>query len=354
MKKLLLAILILALFPFSSLLATIDKPTHAVFVRNGATAVTAWENPEDSLFSKVVLFRSEIPIADYFTYEAVDAFCDKIYEGTGETYTDTGLAVNLPYYYIIFAFDQMNDNSKAVLFTETDNIVKPAPTENNPAETAPTSDTNATPTNINSSATRQNANNLANVSSARVNEVSKNEAGLIYRYNGDIDAEMNEDSRRLSLFIIVKSPHDLKEQDKRAISYFIHEGTPTTILLGSGERTGVLNSYLSVFDKLPTNELEWQDVIKIANGRWPTERSIDSEETAETSFQTIYKRSPNMDNPKDNAAVTVIAYGLRPANRNMASEKNAINIYRSIFDRSPVDAADWDLVRAIAYSGATR
>jgi hypothetical protein len=154
---------------------------------------------------------------------------------------------------------------------------------------------------------------------------------------------------------MVKSPHDLKEQDKNAISYFIDQGTPTTIILGAGERTGVLNSYLSVFDKLPRNTLEWQDVIKIANGRWPDEKNLESEKLAsDTFFSAIYKRNPDMNNPNDNAAVTVIAYGLRPGNRNMESEKNAINIYTSIFKKAPVEANDWDLIRAIAYSGAVR
>jgi hypothetical protein len=38
----------------------------------------------------------------------------------------------------------------------------------------------------------------------------------------------------------------------------------------------------------------------------------------------------------------------------MANEKKAIEIYRSIFGKNPVEAVDWDLVRAIAYSGAIR
>jgi len=61
-----------------------------------------------------------------------------------------------------------------------------------------------------------------------------------------------------------------------------------------------------------------------------------------------------MNNPNTDAAVPVIAYGLRPGNRNMESEKKAIDIYRSIFKKAPVEANDWDLVRAIAYSGAVR
>ena len=156
-------------------------------------------------------------------------------------------------------------------------------------------------------------------------------------------------------FISTKSPHSLNEQDKFAIAYYIHEGTQTTKILGAGERTGVLNSYLSVFDKLPRTEEEWQDVIKIANGRWPNERNLSQEkQTEDTTFASIYQRTPDMSNPHDNAAVTVITYGLRPADRNMDSEKAAIKIYRGIFGKDPVEAVDWDIVRAIAYSGAIR
>ena len=61
-----------------------------------------------------------------------------------------------------------------------------------------------------------------------------------------------------------------------------------------------------------------------------------------------------MDNPNDNAAVTVMAYGLRPVDRNIDSEKHAIIIFKNIFKHNPVSAADWDAARAIAYSGAAR
>jgi hypothetical protein len=61
-----------------------------------------------------------------------------------------------------------------------------------------------------------------------------------------------------------------------------------------------------------------------------------------------------MNNPKDNAAVTVMTYGLRPAIRNMDSEKSAILIFEAIYDYAPSSAQDWDIVRAIAYSGAVR
>lgn len=335
MKKFLpIFILISLIWPFwGQADASANKPINFTAKGDGASAVLTWENPDDYEFSETILFRSTIPIFEYFTYQAVEGLCDKIYAGTAETFTDTGLAVNLPYYYILFARNQAGEYSGAVI------AEKKSPAEVKKQNPIP----------------ENNSSTLAGASSAIVNEVSLDEAKIVYNYNQTLDMENDENARRLALFIIVKSPHDLAEKDKNAISYFIHAGTPTTIVLGSGERAGVLNSYLSVFDKLPRNTLEWQDVIKIANGRWPNERNIASEEkAADVFFGAIYERKPDMDNPNDNAAVTVIAYGLRPAQRNMESEKNAIEIYRAIFKKSPSAASDWDLVRAIAYSGASR
>jgi len=341
MKKIytiiLLAIIIL---PFASLAKTsVDQLDNVNVRRNDDTATITWANPKIADFSKAIIFRSTILIEEYFSYGAVKGLCDKIYEGSKETYLATDLAENLDYYFILFSSNKAGDYSKAIVIEKL----------------AFTNDTAIQDAIPKSATILKTTNTLANAKSERVNEVSLHEAGIIYNFNKKSETDPGSNSNRLALFIMVKSPHDLKEQDKNAISYFIDQGTPTTIVLGSGERTGVLNSYLSVFDKLPRNTLEWQDVIKIANGRWPDEKNLESEKLASnTFFSTIYKRSPDMDNPNDNAAVTVIAYGLRPANRNMESEANAIEIYKSIFKKAPVEANDWDLVRAIAYSGAVR
>jgi hypothetical protein len=61
-----------------------------------------------------------------------------------------------------------------------------------------------------------------------------------------------------------------------------------------------------------------------------------------------------MKQANDNAAVNIMAYGLRPAQRNTASEKTAILSFKYIFKKTPSTAQDWDIVRAIAYSGARR
>ncbi|PLX27616.1 hypothetical protein C0583_00025 [Candidatus Parcubacteria bacterium] len=139
-----------------------------------------------------------------------------------------------------------------------------------------------------------------------------------------------------------------------AVNNFVTYGTVSTHYLGEGERAGVVNSYKKAFGKLPTIESEWNDCILIANGRWPGEASATAIEAAKEEFKKIYLREANMENQHDNAAVTVIAYGLRPKNRNLDSEKAALNIFKGIYKHNPSSALDWDIVRAIAYSGAVR
>ncbi|MFA5188713.1 MAG: immunoglobulin-like domain-containing protein [Patescibacteria group bacterium] len=147
---------------------------------------------------------------------------------------------------------------------------------------------------------------------------------------------------------------DLENFNLTALTNFITYGTKSTVILGAGERTGVLNSYKAAFNKLPKTETEWADAIKIANGRWPSEESASALANAKQIFAKVYLRQANMENANDNAAVTIMAYGLRPAARNLESEKAAIKTFKSIYSRNPKSAIDWDTVRAIAYSGATR
>ena len=153
---------------------------------------------------------------------------------------------------------------------------------------------------------------------------------------------------------LVSGLKNITAEMKNAITNFVNYGTPTTKILGAGERAGVLNSYKSAYGKVPVTEAEWKDAIAIGNGRWPGEKSAAAEAQATVEFKKVYKRSPDMSQPHDNAAVTVISYGLRPANRNLNSEKAAIKSFRAIYGHNPVNALAWDIVRAIAYSGATR
>ncbi|RLC38134.1 hypothetical protein DRH27_02980, partial [Candidatus Falkowbacteria bacterium] len=147
---------------------------------------------------------------------------------------------------------------------------------------------------------------------------------------------------------------ELEARHQYALTNFIAYGSPDTLKLGAGERAGVLNSFRAAFDKLPFNDNDWSDIIKIANGRWPAQRSAAAEASAELAFEKIYLHIADRLNSNDDAAVTVIAYGLRPAVRNTDSEAAAIRIFKAIFGYNPSSATDWDIVRAIAYSGAIR
>lgn len=139
-----------------------------------------------------------------------------------------------------------------------------------------------------------------------------------------------------------------------ALTTFIAYGTEPTAKLGAGERAGVVNSYQTAFGKLPETQQDWEDVMKISVGRFPSQTSAEREAAAEATFQKIYLRSSDGVNPNDRAAISIIAYGLRPANRRLASEFVAIRSFKRIYKRVPSSAGDWDTVRCIAYSGAKR
>jgi hypothetical protein len=113
--------------------------------------------------------------------------------------------------------------------------------------------------------------------------------------------------------IIALTSKILPDANKYLIADFIHYGTPTTIPLGAGERAGSIASFNSAFNRLPDSNLDWQDVVKIGNGRWTTQTSAAAEARAKISFKKVYLREPNMKQANDNAAVNIMAYGLRPA-----------------------------------------
>jgi len=146
----------------------------------------------------------------------------------------------------------------------------------------------------------------------------------------------------------------ISPEDKLTINDFIVYGTQSTQRLGAGERAAVINSYYQAYKKLPNSEAEWSDVIKIANGRWPSERSAAAEAQAKIEFKKVYARNAVMTNNIDENAIMVIAYGLLPLNRNLNSEKVAIRTFTWVYGHPPVNALAWNVVRAIAYSGATR
>jgi hypothetical protein len=193
---------------------------------------------------------------------------------------------------------------------------------------------------------------LAGLDSGLADAVSQNETDVLSGQTGAI--KLSAENNAIYNKIIAMRLFGVSETDKKVIAYFIQSGTPTTKRLGAGERAGSLSSFMSAFNRAPISLADWQDVIKVANGRWPAQTNQSAEDLAKLKFEKIYFRAPDMGNQNDKAAVTIIAYGLRPANRNMNSEKTAIKSFKAILKYSPASANDWDMVRAIAYSGAKR
>lgn len=186
------------------------------------------------------------------------------------------------------------------------------------------------------------------------NKIGNFETQVEYLLNNSKFEKFDIDTLNKYQSIIDQSEGDLSEKEKFNLATFVNYGTYSTRKLGAGERAGVLNSYLSAFHKIPKSEENWIDVIKIANGRWPGEINIETERNSENIFRKIYLRKPNFDNINDKIAIKIISYGLRPKERKILNEKNAINSFKTIYYRYPNTSLDWDIVRAIGYSGASR
>lgn len=197
----------------------------------------------------------------------------------------------------------------------------------------------------------QTIGTLAGADSNATELISNYEADLVV---GNINF-VSMDKAAADSYAKIVGKQSLKQSSKYQIAYFIQNGTVTTKSLGIGERAGVLSSYLSVYNKLPITVNDWQDVIKIANGRWPTKRNSSAEANAAGKyFVKIYRREPDTNNDNDNSAIAIITYGLRPVSRNLNSERAANKTFKAIYGSAPTKAIDWDIVRAIAYSGAKR
>lgn len=185
---------------------------------------------------------------------------------------------------------------------------------------------------------------------AKVSTVSAEALAAEVGASRDTGLEQRYSSTIVARVVVASTP----AASRARVVNFVTYGTPTTKILGAGERAGVVNSFRAAFGKVPQSEADWADVIKIANGRFPAVTNSTREKSVETTFKKIYLRSAVRTQANDDAAVVVMAYGLRTASRNLASEQAAIKSFKAIFGKAPTTASDWDAVRAIAYSGAKR
>ena len=206
---------------------------------------------------------------------------------------------------------------------------------------------------------------LANPKEQKI-ELIKENSKLLFEEKLDLILEKLQSSRDIVVEQFNKTKYleplkkgikELSTKVENIINIFITYGIDdNTKRLGAGERTAVVYSYNVAFGKLPETEEELTDMVKIANGYWPTITNEKAEEKAKTEFQKIYKKIPDMSDAHDDAAITVMAYGLRQRaeNRNLDSERNGIKTFKNIYGHNPSNTEEWNILQAITYSGSSR
>jgi len=73
------------------------------------------------------------------------------------------------------------------------------------------------------------------------------------------------------------------------------------------------------------------------------------------NFQKIFKKIPDTTNQADRSALSIMTQGIsQEIKRNLNSEKAGLATFQAIYRKTPSSNQDWNLVKAIAYSGAVR
>jgi hypothetical protein len=324
-------------------------PTNFSAISTSTIVILSWTNPTDSDFAGVKLYRK----LNSAPSSQTDSSATLIYQGKGTGFIDASAKiVGSTYYYSLYSYDNSANYSQPRTISIGLRVSTSSPIVSVPPITATTTIIILPTTSSGNNQATGTVTTLIGASGTTVNAVTSNEVQTLVVNAGF--APLTTAEVAVYKKIIALTSKILPDANKYLIADFIHYGTPTTIPLGSGERAGSIASFDSAFGRLPDSNLDWQDVVKIGNGRWTTQTSATAEARAKISFKKVYLRDPNMKQANDNAAVNIMAYGLRPAQRNTASEKTAILSFKYIFKKTPTTAVDWDEVRAIAYSGAKR
>ncbi|MFH0955880.1 MAG: cellulase family glycosylhydrolase [Candidatus Falkowbacteria bacterium] len=144
-----------------------------------------------------------------------------------------------------------------------------------------------------------------------------------------------------------------REFQLRLESYLINGADANSVILGEKGRRVILANFAAVFGHEPSNENEWQDLMRINNGYWPSGISQTGENKAKEDFKKIFKRASDMNNNSDKHAVKILTYDIRQRSgeRSLGKERTAIAKFIKIFRRLPSSSTDWRFVHVLAYSG---
>ncbi len=150
----------------------------------------------------------------------------------------------------------------------------------------------------------------------------------------------------------IKSEAELIFSQSNPLEFYLNTGTESTFKLGKGERGASVSSFTEASGRNPASLADWNDVLNIANGRWPIGVVKTVEARAYTNFRLVYGRNADMKNSTDVNALKMMGYGVMyNGTRDLTIERFAISRFIRIFGFSPAIARHWNIIRAIAYSG---
>jgi len=139
-----------------------------------------------------------------------------------------------------------------------------------------------------------------------------------------------------------------------SVVHFIAYGTTESTKMSVRDRKGVVGDYYDIYGRVPVSNDDWSDIALILTSHKPHQRNVETEKQAIVDFIKVYKRLPNYSNVHDEWAMYYIAYNIRNIVRNIDAEKSAISTFKSVFRYVPSTSHHWSIMRAIAYSGASR
>jgi len=171
---------------------------------------------------------------------------------------------------------------------------------------------------------------------------------------GNLGIARNEslESRLNSILVPRIASNETPADVLASIRNFVDYGTQSTLRLGAGERAGSVASFKAAYGYLPVDACDWQNVIRLADTKMP-KRRVARDLAAYEKFKSAYKRAPRIGTLADTIAQSLSGYGIRPQTRDMDAERWAVGAFSGLFGHRPSSTDDWDLNRALAYSGVT-
>ncbi|MFC1802229.1 chitobiase/beta-hexosaminidase C-terminal domain-containing protein, partial [Patescibacteria group bacterium] len=99
-----------------------SAPTFFKSITSNKQVSLSWDNPTNSNFNNVVIFRSTSPIRQNESFYISKALYQEVYTGTGEKYTEASLVNGQKYYYIVYARSVSSEYSSPLILEATPNI----------------------------------------------------------------------------------------------------------------------------------------------------------------------------------------------------------------------------------------